>query len=314
MHANECLEMLDHEFSATGGLLSLLPTNAKYDSEDLAAARNSLLGQWLLFNQHLVARMHELEIGYGNSLDVLAGEAAVPMQMHGRIGAIGQQGSGREIAYPQDRWILANAGDDVLDILHRMFDRQEAQIEEKERIWAKSGVSGERVWREDRGGDWYARGLVPLDIMTRYYRLKGLGRSTIFVLPAWEFHPKCAGTQKIEQRPTVVSVATPIWPVRISDWEIKYRKKLDEATVTSTINKKLSSDLLEKDQQIHDLAEELMKLTFAVQRYESGYPKEAKDELRELRENITQYRAKLQDLEVTLPEEYHELLSMDSLP
>lgn len=72
MHASECLEVLDHEYSATGGIMSLLPTDTTADTVDLRAARNSLVGQWLLFTQHLVARMHELETSYGQSLDVIA--------------------------------------------------------------------------------------------------------------------------------------------------------------------------------------------------------------------------------------------------
>src|SRR5690606_30922169 len=87
MHANACLERLDHELSSTGGLMSLLPpargaataaTDGSGGSDDLAAARASLLGQWLHFTQSLVGRMHELERAYANALDALAGEAVVP--------------------------------------------------------------------------------------------------------------------------------------------------------------------------------------------------------------------------------------------
>lgn len=67
MHASECLEVLGHEYSATGGIMSLLPTDTTADTVNLRAARNSLVGQWLLFTQHLVARMHELETSYGQS-------------------------------------------------------------------------------------------------------------------------------------------------------------------------------------------------------------------------------------------------------
>ncbi|OAR05639.1 hypothetical protein LLEC1_05329, partial [Akanthomyces lecanii] len=48
LHANACLEILDHEYSATGGLMSILPSAFDGDAAQLEAARNTLLGQWLL--------------------------------------------------------------------------------------------------------------------------------------------------------------------------------------------------------------------------------------------------------------------------
>ncbi|KAJ4294883.1 hypothetical protein N0V88_005122 [Collariella sp. IMI 366227] len=98
MHANACLERLDHEFSSTGGLMSILPTTSTSTTPptdpssttphlvqpspnpDITNARNTLLGQWLHFTQSLVARMHDLERSYANTLDALAGEAAIPHQ------------------------------------------------------------------------------------------------------------------------------------------------------------------------------------------------------------------------------------------
>jgi len=236
MHANECLEMLDHEYSATGGIMSILPGDSSHDTKDMKAARNSLFGQWLYYSQHLVGRMHELEISYAQALDAMAGEAVVPYQMAERGGVTAHPG--REVAYPQDRWILCNAGDEVFDCLHRLFDAEEAQIEQRERNWRDAGVSGERMWIKERGGEEYAKGVIPLDISTRFYRLKGLGhQSTIFVLPAFEFHPKCKHTLKIETQPTVVSVPAPMWPERVSEWEASRRKKQDEAAATNLRNR-----------------------------------------------------------------------------
>ncbi|KAF6833829.1 hypothetical protein CPLU01_05279 [Colletotrichum plurivorum] len=269
MHANECLEMLDHEYSATGGLMSLLPTEAEKDSDEMAAVRNSLLGQWLLFNQHLVARMHDLELSYANALDVTAGEAVVPMQMLSRMGP--DKDSGREVAYPQDKWILANAGDDVFDHLHRLFDRQEALMHVKEDIWTSAGTYGERLWREQRGGDLYARGLVCLDIKTRFFRLQGKGKSTIFMVPAHGEHPAAAHTRRVEHTPTVVSVTTPSWPARVSDWESRYKSKLDAATSMQIRSYKMEEENAKMREHNTTLATELDRARYTNEQFEKYY-------------------------------------------
>ncbi|KAL4724818.1 hypothetical protein ACLX1H_008265 [Fusarium chlamydosporum] len=260
MHANECLEILDHEYSATGGLMSILPTGfeAPKDLEkaqllserQLNGARNCLLGQWLINHQHLIGRMHELEISYGNALDALAGEALIPHQILGRSLPDGVSGR-REIVYPQDKFVLVNAGHDVTDYIHRLLDVAEAQIEQKEKIWKASGVVGERMWNEERGGKVYARGIVPIDIPSRFYRIKGQGsKSPLFLLPAAEKHPGTSGTRVMENRPTVVSVVTPVWPERVSALEMRNRARLDRATQLETENRTLLRERAELDDMI----------------------------------------------------------------
>ncbi|KAL0933282.1 uncharacterized protein CTRU02_212245 [Colletotrichum truncatum] len=294
MHANDCLEMLDHEYSATGGLMSLLPTDSKTDSAEMAAVRNSLLGQWLLFAQHLVARMHDLELSYANALDVTAGEAAVPMQMLSKIGPDGN--SGREIAYPQDKWILANAGDDVFDHLHRMLDRQEAQIKIKEEIWTANGTYGEHMWKEQRGGDLYARGLVFYDVKTRFFRLQGKGKSTIFILPAHGEHPAVQQTRRLEVTPTVVSVITPTWPARVSDWETKYKGKLDEATRMEIQNHEMAKVNHKMQEHNETLATELDRARFMNAQFEAYYTtSEARDGATVLEHKAAKLAGELQD-------------------
>ncbi|KAK1988486.1 hypothetical protein LZ30DRAFT_699187 [Colletotrichum cereale] len=268
-HANECLEILDHEFSTTGGLMSLLPTDAETDAEEMGAVRNSLLGQWLLFNQHLVARMHDLELSYANALDVTAGEAVVPMQMVSKTGP--DAASGRELAFPQDKWVLANAGDDVFDHLSRALDREEAQIEQKRAIWAANGTYGERMWEERRGGDLYARGLVFYDVKTRFYRLQGKGRSTIFILPAHGVHPAVQQTRKLEVTPTVVSVVAPSWPARVSEWEGKYKDKLDKAERVGIQNHRLAALTQTMKEQNGTLVTSLHKEQMANAQFERYY-------------------------------------------
>lgn len=242
MHANECLEILDHEYGATGGLISLLPTDED-DKSQMAGIRNCILGQWLLHHQHLIARMHELEINYANALDLLNGEAVVPMQMMAQRGPDGLNRA-RELAYPQDRFVLANAGDDVFNMLHRILDRQEALIEPKQNIWWESGVSGERMWMQKRGGDWYSRGMVPIDLKTRFYRIKDQGsRSTIFMLPAFDRHPGVNYTRKIEARPSVVSVIAPSKvPQQLSQLEKSLNERYKDLVAVEATNAQLRGE------------------------------------------------------------------------
>ncbi|KAF4996393.1 hypothetical protein FDECE_12472 [Fusarium decemcellulare] len=312
MHANECLEILDHEYSATGGLMSLLPIGIDGDVDSkqksmseaqLAGARNTLLGQWLLHHQHLVGRMHELEINYANALDLLAGEAHVPLQLMHRSGTDGVSG-GREVGYPQDKFILANAGDDVTDYIHRLLDVNEAQIEQKQKIWKESGVSGERMWYEERGGKWYAKGLVPIDLPTRFYRIKGKGhQSPIFVLPAVEHHPGIQHTRRMEERPTVVSIVTPSWPERVSAWEMKNKAQLEEAAQIKTQNQALVRERLELKDILKMKDAEISRQRTVLASWETNYSSAVS--------RMDVYKRKMDQLKEALPERYHDLLSFD---
>ena len=252
VHANACLERLDHEFSATGGVLGILPTSEEHDTNELRSARNSLVGQWIVFTQHLVARMHELERSYANALDALSGEAAIPRQYLSSKGT--EPRSSHQIAFPQDRWILANAGDDVFRLIHGLLDKQEALGQVKEAIWKKNGVSSARSWMEQRGGGGsYARNLVYVDANTRYYRLAGQGHNTIFVMPAWEHHPAVDYTRKIEGEPTIVSAVQPKFPVRATDFEKRYNERLKKAGELEEQNYKLLRRNQVLEAQVHTL-------------------------------------------------------------
>lgn len=243
MHANECLERLDHEFSATGGIMSLIPEEGRgANTQELRDAQNSLLGQMLTWMQALVLRNQELEMNIAACTDALAKEAVVPLQHLSMTGPDGR--SGREIAYPQDRWVLVNSGDDVWNYLHDTMDRQEALIEAKEKIWSNGGLVSERAWMHERGGYQYARGLVVVDVNTRFYRLQGQGRSTIFVLPAWEHHPALEYTKEMQEagKQKVVSVVTPKYPERASEFERRWSEKHKDA-------EKKAADYWEVDQK-----------------------------------------------------------------
>lgn len=309
MHANACLEILDHEYGATGGLLSLLPSGSEEDNEQMQGVRNTVLGQWLLHQQHLVARMHELEINYANALDLLSGEAVVPMQMLGRFGPDGLS-KGRELVHPQDRFILANTGDDIFELVHRLMDKAESKIQEKEQIWWASGVSGQRMWMEDRGGDWYSRGLVPVDLMTRFVRLKDHGdRSTIFMLPAIEQHAATAQTRKMENRPTVVSVVAPSWPERASDIEQRVSAQLEQMKELEEANRALTRVKMEMEAEIATLMADLRKTRHEVKFYESTSEEGTRDEIIAEIAALKHQMAKLRE---ALPREYHQLLEAEA--
>jgi len=221
-HANECLELLDHEYSAKGGLLAILPK--KEEKEDREAAESTILGQLILYVQRLVQRVHDLERCYANAMDVIAGEAVVPHQALSRMGPDGRQG--REMVYPQDRFVLVNAGNDLYSYMNDEFDRRERVDEAVMANYKRMGLTGEALW-QNRGGREYSRGIVALDINTRYYRLKNDPLKTIFVIPAHAQHPNTKVTRDMESQPTVVSVVKPIWPERQSTWELKNRADLD---------------------------------------------------------------------------------------
>lgn len=259
MHANDCLERLDHEFSSTGGLLSLLPTSDAQDGVPLRNARNSLLGQWLIYTQQLVARMHELERAYGNCLDALKGEAVVPSQHVTWMGTDAQ--TGRALVFPQDRWVLVNAGDEAFDHVHNILDKQEAMIEAKEQIWKKEGVVGEQIFRTRRHGDDYARGIVPVIIRTKYYRLMGRGRNTLFIVPAWENHPGVTYTKYVENKPTIVACPKPKMGERVTDWEQKNNERLERAREIEIQNSELTRQATETQLHIEELRAELQRVT-----------------------------------------------------
>ncbi|KAK0119807.1 hypothetical protein ONS95_011239 [Cadophora gregata] len=225
-HANEVLEMIDHEYSAVGGLLGILPKVEQ--KEQRAKAESTLLGQLILYVTRLVQRIHDLERLYANALDCLATESVVPHQALSALGPDGRKP--REIVYPQDRFVLVNAGDSVWEYLNSEFEYREEIDGRVAANYKKHGLAGEAIW-EQRGGKEMSRGITAIDITTRYYRLRGDPLKTIFVIPAHSEHPGTKVTRKMENEPTVVAVVKPVWPERISEWEKKHRAELEELKV-----------------------------------------------------------------------------------
>ncbi|KAL2121441.1 hypothetical protein VTJ04DRAFT_5468 [Mycothermus thermophilus] len=275
MHANACLERLDHEFSPTGGLMSLLPVLNKAETEgdaqdldpnlqhpDLVNARNSLLGQWLHFTQALVARMHDLERAYGAALDLMAGEATIPHEyLSSSTASPVTNNDGRPLIYPQDRWVLAHANDAVFELVHSLLDRQEAIARGRERAFARNGAVSDGAGFADRGG------LVYVDIKTRYYRVSPPGnnnnarnRSTIFVLPAWEQHPGVVQTRIADGQPTIIALPKPKWPARATELEQRYRQQLQRAQKTEMEDARLRVEAAQANSELRFLTAELERL------------------------------------------------------
>ncbi|PQE13688.1 hypothetical protein CJF31_00005173 [Rutstroemia sp. NJR-2017a BVV2] len=233
-HANEALELIDHEFGAKGGLLGVLPPED--DKSNRPLAESTLLGQMILYIQRLVARLHNLERLYANSLDVLKGEATIPYQALSHIGVGGR--SGRELVYPQDRFVLVNAGNDIWQSLNSEFEKQELIDEEVQTNFFHQGVEGERLW-DQKDGKEISQGLTYLNIPTRYYRFRNHSLKSVFIIPGHAAHPGTQATREMESRPTVVSVVNPVWSERASIWERKVRADVEELQRVRSENEQL---------------------------------------------------------------------------
>ncbi|KAI1105834.1 hypothetical protein F4804DRAFT_340892 [Jackrogersella minutella] len=274
MHANECLERLDHEYSAMGGLLAILPTEQESQSAnpDLPRAKETLIGQWLLYTQHLVGRMHELEIAYANSLDLLANEAIVPAQQMSAHGPDARSGS--EIIFPQDRWILSNAGEDCFNFIHQMLDKKEAWSNSQDLEHIRQNVMGAAL--QERSGDTVTgRGIAHVDLLTRFYRLKNNGRGPIFVLPAFSDRPNTEYTREMENRPTVVTVTTPSLPGHTTAWDRRHREMEQTNSEQNIQLADLRKDLNNLATMNEAQTEELRRLNLLNRMYEDNQGKDS---------------------------------------
>ncbi|KAH8809113.1 hypothetical protein F5884DRAFT_393977 [Xylogone sp. PMI_703] len=269
-HADDILTRLDHEYSAKGGLLAILPK--REDAKNRAKAEKTLLGSLILFTQNLVGRMHQLEIQYANALDTLAGEAVVPRQTISELGSAGR--AGRPVCYPQDRFVLTNAGNDVWDYLNRELDRKDMEARIAELHWDSQGVVGEVV--RDEGTTSNMKGISYVDVVTRYLRVRSRESKTIFMIPAHASHLGVKVTHEMESKPSVVAVQRPYWPERASVWEDRQMQYLrdhmeNEANLKADLKKfaawkkdntTLSAKYLESQSKIIvDLHNEIHRLT-----------------------------------------------------
>ncbi|KAI1816935.1 hypothetical protein GGS20DRAFT_133703 [Poronia punctata] len=278
MHANEILERLDHEYSAMGGILGIIPLEGEDNVENkaLKQSKTTLVGQWILFTQHLVSRMHELEIAYGNSLDLLANEAIVPMQHLSVHGPDGRRG--REIVYPQDRWILANAGEDVFSFIHQMLDKAEAVQDRQDDKFAEQKVLGDAALSDELE----YRGIVKVDLDTRFYRLRSSGHGPLFVLPAFADRPNTAYTREMEKRPTVVTIPQPEMKESVSSWEARH-KDIDARMIKLSVEKSNLEAAVAQNQSMLDLKDrEIDRLNETLRQYDDKLQHPEKNLSREI--------------------------------
>ncbi|OTB08071.1 hypothetical protein M426DRAFT_7879 [Hypoxylon sp. CI-4A] len=268
MHANDCLERLDHELSAIGGIMSVLPTDEENVEKhpDIEKAKSTLVGQWLLFTQHLMTRMHELEISYANSLDLLANEAVVPAQQMSAYGPDAR--SGREVVFPQDRWVLANAGDDVFTYIHQVLDKREAYSKRYDDEHIKQNVVGDTLFSEDNSEK--LRGLVSVDLSTRFYRLKGSGHGPIFVLPGFSDRPGTAHTRDLEEQPIAMTLPTPSLPTAVTAYEKRYGNLHAEVDEKIMDNNKLQMEVTNLRDSVTAQADELARVKLLNLKYEEN--------------------------------------------
>ncbi|KAI8633374.1 hypothetical protein F5Y19DRAFT_297796 [Xylariaceae sp. FL1651] len=296
MHANEILERLDHEYSAMGGILGIIPLDSDHVEEQraLTQAKTTLVGQWILHTQHLVVRMHELEIAYGNCLDLLANEAVVPLQhisVHGPDGR-----SGREIIFPQDRWILANAGEDVFNFIHQMLDRAEAHQNDRDDIYADQRVLGDAAFASNDDSKY--RGIVKVDLNTRFYRLRNSGHGPLFVLPAFADRPNTKYTRDIENRPTVITIPQPSSKESVSAWESKH-KDVDAQLIKLHIdNSNLEANISSLKVSVDVRDREIERMVKIQEQYDDKLNKKDMDQAQEivrLKEHIQYFQKMLDD-------------------
>ncbi|KAI1740725.1 hypothetical protein F4680DRAFT_85064 [Xylaria scruposa] len=267
MHANEILERLDHEYSAMGGILGIIPLDSEKVDEQRALkhAKTTLVGQWILYTQHLVVRMHELEIAYGNTLDLLANEAIVPLQHMSIHGPDGR--SGREIIFPQDRWILANAGEDVFTFIHQMLDRAEAHQDAQDAVFAQQNVLGDAAYSTNEQEK--HRGIVKVDLNTRFYRLRNSGHGPLFVLPAFGDRPNTKHTRDMENRPTVVTIPQPTTKEFINSWESKH-KDIDMKMLRLSVDKSnLEAKISQLESSVEMRDHEIQRMVEITKEYDS---------------------------------------------
>lgn len=250
LHANLCLERLDHEYAGMGGLLSLLPTGTvgaddKEEKEDegegteVTAARNTLVGQWLAFSQHLVGRMHELEIAYANTAHALRGHATAA-------------GTGATA----DRWRMIHAGDDVWVDVHNKLDKAAAA----DTAWTaqrhSQGVAGER----SSGAS--ADHVVYVDINTRFYRTDAGGsfsRGVIYVCPVGapgdvsgmvDVNGGGSSAAATAADQSAANLAAKVPFLSASALEQRYDHRLKEAGRLARNNNRLTQQLLQRMQAL----------------------------------------------------------------
>ncbi|KAK7958284.1 hypothetical protein PG988_013132 [Apiospora saccharicola] len=301
-HANECLEILDHEYSATGGVLSILPADYEPETKEFEDIKKTFIGQWLVFTQRLISRTHDLEKQLAQALDLLKNDAVVPMQHMSAHGPDGR--SGRTVVYPQDRWVLANAGDDVLEYLHNAMDKKEYTMDGHSNYARAEGVSGEALAVGDK-----ERGIVTLDLNTRYYRLRGHGRGPVFVLPAYADRPGTVYTRELENRPTAVRMRAPEFPERVSNLQNQNETYKTERDTFYNENAELKQKLAKAESQIDSHVKDAEQ----ARRKLAAFTRSSNSDSHALDAELSEYVQKINDAETRLRELEKQESSLQSI-
>ncbi|KAK8127569.1 hypothetical protein PG984_008677 [Apiospora sp. TS-2023a] len=301
-HANECLEILDHEYSATGGVLSILPADYEPEAKEFEDIKKTFIGQWLVFTQRLISRTHDLEKQLAQALDLLKNDAVVPMQHMSAHGPDGR--SGRTVVYPQDRWVLANAGDDVLEYLHNAMDKKEYTMDGNSTYARAEGVSGEALAVGDK-----ERGIVTLDLNTRYYRLRGHGRGPVFVLPAYADRPGTVYTRELENRPTAVRMRAPEFPERVSNLQNQNETYKTERDTFYNENAELKQKLAKAESQIDSHVKDAEQ----ARRKLAAFTRSSNSDSHALDAELSEYVQKINDAETRLQELEKQESSLQSI-
>jgi hypothetical protein len=276
-HTAGTLQLLDHALHSNGGLLSALPLdddkNTRDDgivggrgqsarAESKSAHRialNTFLGQWIHFTRLLVSRTHELGRDLTQALDILAGTATIPKQLHGDLTKTATITS-------QDRFVMANSGDAVYGNLMRLLDAHpKSVVEEIKTVGREHVVDANGTHIYDHGEPVYrdvkalvaTRGLVYVDVVTRFAKLRG-GR-TVFVTPRPDprsgFGLAEAEAGGADARPTVVQVAMPGFSSRASEWEERYGGLIQRAYVAEQRKVPVERVLREQVREMRELRE-----------------------------------------------------------
>jgi len=111
-----------------------------------------------------------LERLYANSRDILAKEAVVSNRNAVLTGNERQEGP-RVVVYPQDKFVLVNAGDDLWDFPQRgVLSAKKSSDTQVDKNYPRSGCTGEAIWgaatRQGVCSGYY----IHRTFYTRYYR------------------------------------------------------------------------------------------------------------------------------------------------
>lgn len=204
-HANELLERLDHEFSAEGGLLGMLPLDAAgHDmskADDLLGAR-SVLGQWISMTRKLIVRHHELEQNLSEALNIIQGDAVVPKYLLSKIPINARQETTGVFAHQDE--IVVTLADGKLNELRAKFAAAEATAFDSTQHALGSGEGNQDI--------------ITITAETTYARLRQ--GNTIFIAPGQ--------VNDTAKRPGVIQVVKGEWPARTSLWEQKHYADLNK--------------------------------------------------------------------------------------